>query len=466
MTVLANATLLQFGPPKVEPGMDIVIDSGIIQAAGKGIAADYPPDSRRDLYGKIVMPGLVCSHNHFYSGLARGIMANIKPSTDFVSQLRNLWWKLDRALDEESLYYSSIICALESIKAGTTAVIDHHSSQNYIGGSLCTLRRGFEEAGLRGVLCFEVTDRNGAAKMEEGIEENISFVRMMEEAVAEEAASGPLTSPSDAGDVPGAQGRTIVPGERPLVRGMFGGHAPFTVPDGALKQIADAAEKAGKGFHIHTAEDAYDQSHSHGVYGKDLLERLDEFGLVNDKSIFAHGLFFTGRDREILNSRDAYLVHNCRSNMNNTVGYNHHLQDINNNALGTDGIGSNMFEEFTTAFFKHRDAGGPLWPDSFLAYLQNGNILMERHFGGRFGRIKAGYAADLVVLDYQSPTPLEPENIGGHIAFAMASRDVHTVIIDGVVVYENRTFPGRVDEIYCEAQQAASKLWKRMDELS
>lgn len=466
MTVLKNATLLQFEPPKLETGIDIVIEGRFITAAGKGIAADYPPDSRRDMCGRIVMPGLVCSHNHFYSGLARGITADIKPSTDFVSQLQNLWWKLDRALDEESLYYSGIICALESIKAGTTSVIDHHSSQNYISGSLCTLRKGFEEAGLRGVLCFEVSDRNGREKMEQGIGENISFVRMMEETAAEEAASGPLASPSDSGDVPGAQGRTIVPGGRPLVRGMFGGHAPFTVPDGALKQIADAAEKTGKGFHIHAGEDKYDRSHSHAVYGRDLLDRLDDFGLVNEKSIFAHGLYFTGRDREILNSRDAFLVHNCRSNMNNNVGYNRHLPDVRNNALGTDGIGSNMFEEFKTAFFKHRDEGGPLWPDSFLGFLRNGNILMQRHFGGKFGRIEAGYAADLVVLDYQSPTPFTPENIGGHIAFGMASRDVHTVIIDGVIVYENRAFPGRVDEIYCEARKAASELWKRMDALS
>ncbi len=436
MIVFANAALLQFGPPKAEPGVDIVIDGGIIKAVGKGIAADYPSENRRDMCGKIVMPGLVCGHNHFYSGLARGITADIKPSTDFVSQLQNLWWKLDRALDEESLYYSGIVCALESIKAGTTSVIDHHSSQNYISGSLAVLRKGFEKAGLRGVLCFEVTDRNGDEKMEEGIEENIDFIHSAENAA-----------------------------ENSLIRGMFGGHAPFTVPDKALTEIADAAEKTGKGFHIHAGEDKYDRSHSHAVYGRDLLDRLDDFGLVNEKSIFAHGLYFTGRDREILNSRDAFLVHNCRSNMNNNVGYNRHLPDVRNNALGTDGIGSNMFEELKTAFFKHRDTGGPLWPDSFAGFLRNGNVLMERHFGGKFGRIEAGYAADLVVLDYQSPTPLKPENIGGHIAFGMASRDVYTVVIGGNIVYENRTFPGKVDEIYSGARKAASELWRRMDEL-
>lgn len=438
MIILTNAALMQFDPPKVETGIDIVVAKGEIEAVGKGIGSDYPNETRRDLSGKTVMPGLVCSHNHFYSGFARGITADIRPSTDFISQLQNLWWKLDRALDEESLYYSGIVCALESIKAGTTSVMDHHSSQSCITGSLSIIRKGFEEAGLRGVLCFEVTDRNGSGGMEEGIAENLAFIE----------------SSKDSGN--GSN----------LVRGMFGGHAPFTVPDSALKEIADAAESTGTGFHIHAGEDKYDQSHSHGVYGKDLLARLNGFGLVNEKSIFAHGLYFTDADRKLLNEGDAFLVHNCRSNMNNNVGYNGHLSDIDNNALGTDGIGSNMFEEFKTAFFKHRDSGGPLWPDSFLGFLQNGNRLMERHFGGKFGRIEAGYRADLTVLDYQSPTPLVPENIGGHFAFGFASRDVDSVMIDGKMVYENRTFPGKVADIYREAAQAASNLWKRMDELT
>jgi cytosine/adenosine deaminase-related metal-dependent hydrolase len=114
------------------------------------------------------MPGIVCAHNHFYSGLARGIMANIKPCPDFISTLKNLWWRLDRALDEESLYYSGLVCSLEAIKSGCTAVIDHHASPNYIAGSLNTLRRGFIEAGLRGITCYETTHRNGGEVRAEG----------------------------------------------------------------------------------------------------------------------------------------------------------------------------------------------------------------------------------------------------------------------------------------------------------
>ena len=100
---------------------------------GTGLAARYPQAQVREMQGRLVMPGIVCSHNHFYSGLARGIMANIKPCPDFISTLKNLWWRLDRALDEESLYYSGLVCSLEAIKSGCTAVIDHHASPNYVG---------------------------------------------------------------------------------------------------------------------------------------------------------------------------------------------------------------------------------------------------------------------------------------------------------------------------------------------
>ncbi len=89
--------------------------------------------------------------------------------------------------------------------------------------------------------------------------------------------------------------------------------------------------------------------------------RLAEFDLINSKTLIAHGLYISDADVELLNAQDGFLVHNARSNMNNHVGYNPRLPQMRNLALGTDGIGSDMFEEMKFAFFKHRDAGGPLW---------------------------------------------------------------------------------------------------------
>jgi putative selenium metabolism protein SsnA len=438
ITLIKNATAIEFEPSSVRDGVDVVIEDSYIKEVGSDLSSKYQADKVIDGTGKLVYPGIVCSHNHYYSGLARGIMADIKPSPDFVSILRNLWWRLDRALDRDSLYSSGLVCALDAIKAGTTSVIDHHASPNFIKGSLNTLKQSFEEVGLRGMSCYEITDRNGRDGMIEGVEESLEFA-------------------------------ALIDGEKDSGRGLFethiGGHAPFTLNDEALKLMGDAVEKTGRGSHIHVAEGAYDVSYSHEKYGKDLIARLDEFGLLNKRSIMVHGVYLSDEDIKTINDRDAYLVHNARSNMNNGIGYNHRLSDYKNVALGTDGIGNNMFDEFKFAFFKHKDAGGPMWPDSYLKFLYNGNDILERNFGKKFGKLEAGYKADIVVADYNSPTPLVGDNIAGHIAFGMGSDTVRTVLIDGKVVLEDGEFPFDVSGIYAEAREQAKRLWAEMDQL-
>lgn len=442
MLILKNATIVQLYPAKVEKNVDIVIENDEIIATGSSLASRYPQATVKEMHGRLVMPGNVCAHNHFYSGLSRGIQANIAPSPDFISTLKNLWWRLDRALDEESLYYSGLICSLEAIRSGCTAVIDHHASPNYIGGSLSQLRHAFLKVGLRGMTCFETTDRNGGAKeLQAGVEENIRFANEIDQ--ARKAGREPY-----------------------LVEAHIGAHAPFTVTDDGLSMLREALKATGRGLHIHAAEDSYDVSHSHHHYGKDLLVRLAEFDLIDSKTLVAHGLYLSDADIALLNERDGFLVHNARSNMNNHVGYNHRLPEYRNLALGTDGIGSDMFEELKFAFFKHRDAGGAWWPDSFSRALNNGNTLLSRNFNAKFGRVEAGYKADLTISDYLAPTPLLAENIAGHIAFGMGANSVHSVMVNGVMVYENRQFTFDCEPIFAEASKVAAKMWKRMDALS
>ncbi|WP_312584183.1 putative aminohydrolase SsnA [Atlantibacter sp.] len=442
MLILKNVTAVQLHPAKVMENVDIAIDGDEILAVGPALTQRYPQASFKEMHGRVVMPGIVCSHNHFYSGLSRGIQAKIAPCPDFISTLKNLWWRLDRALDEESLYYSALICSLEAIKSGCSAVIDHHASPAYIAGSLDTLRNAFLKVGLRGMTCFETTDRNGGLKeLQAGVEENIRFAQHID--AAKEKGQQPY-----------------------LVEAHIGAHAPFTVPDAGLAMLSEAVTATGRGLHIHAAEDRYDVSHSHHHYGKDLLARLAEYDLLDSKTLIAHGLYLSASDIDLLNEKDGFLVHNARSNMNNHVGYNHQLTRVRNLALGTDGIGSDMFEELKFAFFKHRDAGGPLWPDSFAHALTNGNALLSRNFHARFGRLEAGYKADLTICDYSAPTPLLAENVAGHIAFGLGSSSVHSVMVNGVMVYEDRQFAFDCEPIYAQARKVAARMWQRMDALN
>lgn len=437
---ITNGTIVQLHPSKVESGVDVVIDGNTIVDVGKGVAKNYKVQKVIDGTDKLVMPGMVCSHHHYYSGLSRGVMAHIGPTPNFLETLKQLWWRVDRALDEESVYYSSLICSIDAIRSGTTAVIDHHASPSYISGSLETIARGFEEVGLRGMTCYEVTDRNGGAKeLRAGVDENIAFAKRVQ--------------------------KQKESGGRYLMEAHIGGHAPFTISDEGLEMMASAVKETGRGIHLHIAEDKADLDHSLVTYGKRLLDRVDSFGLLNEKAILVHGIFLSEEEISILNERDAFLVHNARSNMNNGVGYNHELKRYKNLALGTDGIGADMFEEFKMAFFKHRDDRGPFWPDSYAKFLWNGNELLRRNFGKSFGSIEKGSVADITILDYQSPTPLLGENLPGHIAFGMGSQSVETVLVDGQVVMEKREFPFDVKEIYAKAAESAKKMWNRMDTL-
>ena len=433
MILLANATILNFNPARVDKNTDVAIEGNKIIAIGRQLYSQYPNAEAIDLQEKIIMTGLVCAHNHFYSSLARGILAKIEPSGNFVEMLENLWWKLDRALDDKLLYCSGMIGALEAIKSGTTAVIDHNSSPNFIKGSLSVLKEAFEENGLRGILCYEITNRNGKTGTNEGLDESLDFASLVKDSELIEAA--------------------------------IGGHASFTLSDDSLKYISDVIKKTGKGFHIHVGEDKYDADHSKENYSKSILERLDSFNLLNDKSILAHGVWLNAKDLQILNKRNSFLVHNARSNMNNNVGYLKSIAEVNNLAIGTDGIGADMFEETRFAYFKSKEENRNLNPSDFVNYLWCGNKILERYFNQKFGRIAKGYTADLIICNYNSPTPLTKENAAGHFLFGFSSQNVESVIINGKFIYRERSFSSEIKKIYDESRRAALKMWTKMDEL-
>ena len=437
MTIFENVRIIHFHPGSVSEPTDVAVDGGKIAAVGSGLAAKYP-GATRDATGGYVSPGIVCSHNHFYSALARGLMVNIKPSKDFAQQLVNLWWRLDRALDEGITRSSGLVGAAEAVMGGVTSVVDHHASPAFIDGSLDVLKEGFETVGLRGVLCYEATDRNGAEGAAAGVTENLRFAKAVDAARAR--------------------------GEAPLVEAAIGAHAPFTVDERTLADLAGVCKSTGRGLHIHVAEDKFDAVDSRYRFGKDIAVRLDDAGLLGPKTILGHGLYLSRDEVDLVNDRDCFLAHNARSNMNNNVGYNSQLPLYRNAVLGTDGIGSDMIMEANFAFFKHHDAGGTLWMDAFLKMLQDGNRLLERYFPGKkFGRVEAGYEADLAFWDYDPPTPLLGDNVAGHAAFGLSSRMVRSTMVNGRFTVKDRIPQFDAQAIMAGARTETRKLWKNME---
>jgi putative selenium metabolism protein SsnA len=415
--------------PELGSSTDIAIDAGRIVAIGD---LPHPVDAQEvDCRGLIVLPGNVCAHTHLYSALARGMPPPPRQPRDFPDILELIWWRLDRALDDDAVRLSALVGAIDAARAGTTTLVDHHASPNAIAGSLDIMADALDGIGVRGVLCYEVTDRNGDEGAQAGLRENERFIR-------ENA--------------------------RPRMRGMVGAHASFTLGDASLHDLAALAVDLDAGIHIHVAEDVSDEEDSLSRCGKRVAYRLDDAGLLRSGSIAAHCVHLDDGEIAVVRGRGLWLAHNCGWYLNNSVGRAPVMQFVDRAVLGTDGIDGDMFAESRSAFFRAREDSLDRGANEFTDMLARGARLASQQFGLPMGEIAVGAAADLMLLDYDPPTPLTAGNLPWHWAFALTHASVRDVMVDGAWVMRERTLVN-VDEekVRAEARQAAKALWQRMD---
>jgi putative selenium metabolism protein SsnA len=429
--LLTNATLLDLAASRVERA-DLRIKHGVIIQRARRIR---PKDDEPvfDLSGRFVMPGMVCGHTHLYSALARGMPAPKKAPRNFYEILKYVWWMLDRALDEEAVYYSTLVGVLDAIRCGTTTLIDHHASPNFIRGSLSVMQEAFVEVGLRGALCYEVTDRNGKQGTKDGLEENRDWVGT---------------------------------NRGPMFGGLVGAHASFTLSDESLRACAELARELKSGVHIHVAEDPCDQADCARKHRMRLIDRLAEFGVLGPKTILGHCTHLDNASLEIAKRAGCWFAHNPRSNMNNAVGYAPvHLMG-KQVALGTDGIGADMFEEVKFAWFKARDARNGLGIGDIVGFLLGAQRLASELLGVKLGALEVGGMADLAVLEYPTPTAITSGNLYGHLLFGLSSQFVTDAMVNGQWIMRNRKIIGVDEEAIREkSRKVAEKVWKRFRSL-
>jgi len=423
--LIHGATVVTSLSPPVVARLDVQVDAGRVVALAPSLSVGGPS---LDATGCLVIPGNVNAHMHAYSALARGMPYRLAPPTSFREILERVWWRLDRALDPDSIRASALVAAREALLAGTTTLIDHHASPNAISGSLEIVARAFDEVGIRSALCYEVSDRDGPERARAGVQENERFVNHV---------SG---------------------GAFPLARGMVGAHAAFTLSDNTLADCAALARDAGVGLHIHVAEDAIDSG---------AVRRLADAGALDHRTLAAHAVHVTSDEAALLLERGVTVAHNPRSNMNNGVGRTPLGLLTGPVALGTDGIGSDMFEEARAGFFRRHEEELSVEPAWALDRLAAGAELSGRIFDEPLiGRIAVGAPADLAVLDYDPPTPLEAQSLAGHWIFGITGARVRDVLVGGELVVRDRRLT-RVDEgaLAATARKESERLWARMEAL-
>ncbi|MFN8457355.1 MAG: putative aminohydrolase SsnA [Anaerolineae bacterium] len=441
--LITNGTVLTFGDDKrVLPYGAVYYEGDTIVEVGRtaDLSSKYPQAERLDAQGKIVMPGMICAHTHFYGAFARGMAIPGAPSENFMQILERLWWKVDRALTLEDSKYSALVGLVDAIRHGTTTLIDHHAGPNHIDGSLNALAEAATQAGLRVGLCYEVTDRNGPEGALAGIAENVRFLKRL-------------------------QARPD-----PKLGGSFGLHASFTVSDQTLEACVDAAKGLNTGFHIHVAEDKADEADSLKKYGMRVAERLEKRGILGPKSLVAHAIHVDAYEMDAFRATHSKISHQPRSNMNNAVGLAEVEKLLDRGitvGLGNDGFTNNMFTEIHTAYLLHKSSKGDprVMPGNRVIEMafNNNAIIAGLFFPKPVGALIPGAFADIILLDYVPFTPLTDANYPWQIVFGMDGSHVTHTICGGQMLMQDRQVL-TLDEVAIaeKATQLATGVWQRV----
>lgn len=417
--LLTNATYIH--PETLEfTKTDILVDEGI---DGKIILAEHIPADKKyqviDCTGKYITKSFANGHHHVYSALSRGMGAPKKNPENFLEILQYVWWTLDKALDLEMIRSSALVTAMACAKNGVTFAVDHHASPFAVDGSLETIAQAFDEVGVGHLLCYEISDRDGLDVARKGLEETARYLLKRQ--------------------------------------GLVGLHASFTVGDETLKQAVALARETNSGIHIHVAEDLSDEAHCLGNYKMRIVERLAKAGALDfPKTILGHCLHLDEQERKLVADSPVWVVQNMESNLNNSVGFFNSQGLSDRIMLGTDGMHSDMLRSAKAAFFAGHNYDNIDYGETYRRFRNVHHYLNSNGFHGDGDN-------NLVVLDYDTPTPLNSGNFLGHFLFGIESKHIQHVIAKGKIVVENGKLTA-VDEqkILKEARVQAGRLWQKM----
>ena len=399
---------LLFGPDR--EGQILTTRARRIHSLGSHAPPTNTVESSLDCGDCRLEPGSVNAHTHIYSGLAPLSMPEPRvPPENFVQILQRIWWRLDRALDEESLRASARYYVAEALLAGTTTLVDHHESPNFIDGSLDVLADACQELGIRALLCYGATERNhGRQEAKAGLAECRRFIQN---------------------------------NARPLVKGVVALHASFTVSDETIAEAAALCRQLDTVMHVHVAEDLADvaDANERGYDGP--LERLLAADALPPGSILAHCVHCGAPQIRSAEEHDLWIVQNPRSNRGNRVGYPGALGASQRVAIGTDGYPARMGDEAEALQEEAGLHGDDL--EAASARLTGGYLLAGERLGLALAPLAPGSAADVVARE------------NGRIR--------HVAVNGELVIRDGELLTADIEEIRAHAQEQAPGLWERME---
>ena len=432
MYILTNGRLITRDPDAkgyYEKGAVVYEGSKIVEVGEEAaLTAKYPQAERIDAKGGVIMPAFINAHTHIYSALARGLSIVGNNPTNFFEVLDGTWWAIDRHLTLEGTRASADALYIDCIKQGVTTIFDHHASYCQIPGSLFQIGESAKKFGIRSCLCYE-------EKCLEAIQENADWITYCQEH------------------------------KDPMLAAMFGGHALFTISDKTFDRMV-AANNGRTGYHIHVSEGMNDVYDSLQNYGRRPVQRLQDHGILGEKTILGHCIHVNTAEMEIIKETGTMVVNNPESNMGNAIGICPVLQLYKRGILlgmGTDAYTNDMLESLKVALCSQRSQNclpNVGWCEVTDMLFKNNAKIGAKYFPDQLGVLKAGAAADIIVMDYKPFTPFSDENIDGHMIFGMTGRQCQTTIAAGKLLMKDRELVG-IDEEAENAHilEASKKLW-------
>ena len=423
-----------------ENGAVVWTDNTIVEVGDfETLKKKYADAEFIDAKGGVIHPAFINTHEHIYSALARGLSIKGYAPNGFLEILDGLWWTIDRNLDNDLTKLSAEATYLECIKNGVTTIFDHHASFGEISGSLFAIEEAARDFGVRSVLCYEISDRDGKEKAHAAIKENVDF------------AKHALSLKDD------------------FIKGMMGMHASFTISDETMELCRKEKPKE-IGYHIHVAEDILDLHRCLKEHGKRIVDRLYDWDVLGEKTLLAHCIYVNPHEMDLIRDTNTMVVHNPESNMGNACGCPPTMEIVHKGiltGLGTDGYTHDMIESWKVANILHKHHlvdPGAAWAEVPEMLFQGNARIANRYFEKKLGVFEKGAAADIIITDYIPPTPMNAGNLNGHMLFGMNGRSVVTTVGNGKVLMKNRELRG-IDEERCLAKirEGAARLEKKIN---
>lgn len=389
-----------------------------------------------DVGGRLILPGFFNPHHHLYSFFAVGL-APLGATPDFAAILERLWWPLDDVLDVPTLRLSALLGLCDALRHGVTTVFDHSASMSCVRGSLDILADAFRSLGMKGLVCYEMSDRVDGPKTSYGTgadgsgtrehaEENLDFWRRHR--------------------------------DDPLVRGAFGLHANFTLGEESLAWVRKVKPKEMP-IHIHCGEDEMDLRFCRDLGYAGPVDRLRRFDLLDSRSLLAHLVHVSDEDLDHLERNRSVAVWNPESNANNGVGRLNRKR-LSRCVLGTDGMSCDMIQTLRSACLLGEGSREDFRELGRIFFAESRDVL--RRFFPDSGGLEPGRRADLTVPEYLPLTPVTAANLTGHLVYGARNGRAFLTVGDGRILFRD----GRVtildeEALLPEAMAAARALEER-----